>query len=290
MPRRRAEDAVHVVMTDHWIQRRAEPTPESGGGVYRGEVVPYYPAQAEELYVAAAQVEDGANLPAGIPRLRSAIEKAGKAARAEFCFELGRAYVKAGNPREAAEWFDEALRRKPDYRAAREELGAALVLAGAYPKAEEVLRGEGGTAALTNLGNALLRMGKLDEAQRALEGVDTPEGRNLLGLALVARGDQGGAEQAFREAIRLQPDLAGARANLGNLLAAKRAYREAAFHYGKAAAADPANAETHYRYGLALMLGGDNRKAIGELQTAVRLDPGRADAREDLSELLKSVR
>ena len=82
MPRRRTDDAVHVVMTDHYIQRRrpardllaarAE-TMDSG---YRGEVVPYYPDKgADELYVAVAQVRDGANLDGGIPRLRQAIER-----------------------------------------------------------------------------------------------------------------------------------------------------------------------------------------------------------------------
>jgi len=106
----------------------------------------------------------------------------------------------------------------------------------------------------------------------------------------VGRGDQASAERAFREAIRLQPDLAEARANLGNLLAARREYREAAFHYQRAVAADSGNAEMHYRYGLVLMLIGDARGAIEELQTTVKLDPKRADAREDLKELLKGVR
>ena len=53
MPRRRTEDVVHVVMTDHLIQRRppsgdlmaelAERHPTEAEE-YRGEVVPYYPA------------------------------------------------------------------------------------------------------------------------------------------------------------------------------------------------------------------------------------------------------
>jgi predicted CXXCH cytochrome family protein len=294
MPSRRTDDAVHVVMTDHWIRRRAEGTGATGFTDHEKrwsvplEVVAYYPVRAEELYLALAQVQDGANLEAGIPRLKAAIEKAGAACRAEFYFELGRAYVNAGRPEDAVPWFEEALRR--GYGAAREELGAALVAAGQYQRAVEALQGSNGPAAKSNLGNALLRLGRLDEAQRVLEGVDAPEALNLSGLVLVARGDRASAERAFREAIRLQPDLAAARANLGNLLAARRAYREAAFHYQRAVASDAGNAETHYRYGLALMLSGDNRKAIEELQTTVQLDPKRADAREDLAELLKSMR
>ena len=51
MPKRRTEDVVHAVMTDHWIQRRLPPRdlladlPERHGDAaeYKGEVVPYYP-------------------------------------------------------------------------------------------------------------------------------------------------------------------------------------------------------------------------------------------------------
>jgi hypothetical protein len=80
MPRRRTDDAVHVVMTDHYIQRHKPDRDllvtraETIEAAYRGEVVPYYPDKGtDELYLAVAQVRDGANLDAGIPRLRQAI-------------------------------------------------------------------------------------------------------------------------------------------------------------------------------------------------------------------------
>src|SRR5437870_4941315 len=52
MPKRRTDDAVHVVMTDHYIQRRQPPRDllapiserrETEENSYRGEVVLYYP-------------------------------------------------------------------------------------------------------------------------------------------------------------------------------------------------------------------------------------------------------
>src|SRR5262249_35472683 len=103
MPRRRAEDAVHGVMTDHYIQRRrhvgdllaARAEAEDEG--YRGEVVPYYPdTDADELYAAVAQVRDGSNLDGGIQRLRQAIERR-RPVQPEFYLELARAYAKSGN-------------------------------------------------------------------------------------------------------------------------------------------------------------------------------------------------
>src|SRR6185312_10838373 len=71
MPKRRTDDVVHVVMTDHLIQRRPPPgnlladkaeAVENNETAYHGEVVPYYPAKPEPLYAALAQIKDGSNL------------------------------------------------------------------------------------------------------------------------------------------------------------------------------------------------------------------------------------
>ena len=85
MPRRRTEDAVHVVMTDHFIQRvrpardLTAPLDEAttlAASHYQGEVALYYPPALPptpdtELYLALAQVQQGSNLAAGIPRLQT---------------------------------------------------------------------------------------------------------------------------------------------------------------------------------------------------------------------------
>src|SRR5260370_36176261 len=83
MPKRRTEDVVHVVMTDHLIRRRppshdllaelVERHPTEAEE-YRGEVVPYYPstlprAGSDALYRALAQVMMKNNLRAGIAEL-----------------------------------------------------------------------------------------------------------------------------------------------------------------------------------------------------------------------------
>src|SRR5262249_457729 len=124
MPRRRAEDAVHVVMTDHFIQRRKPardllaPLQEPGTAQsYRGEVVPYYPSAGGELSVALGRVRDSSNLTAGIPRLRRAIESR-QPAEPEFYLELGKAYARAGNWPEAIAWCEQATRRRPGFATA----------------------------------------------------------------------------------------------------------------------------------------------------------------------------
>ena len=154
MPKRRAQDAVHVVMTDHYIQRRKPAgdllgplqEPSNNENTYRGEVVPYYPQQLadsseNELYRAVAQVKDGTNLAGGIPALQQAIGKY-KPNRPEFYFELGKAYDKQQKPETGAHWLEEALHRQPDFAPATRELMAALFAAG-EPRRRSQHRGLG---------------------------------------------------------------------------------------------------------------------------------------------------
>ena len=112
MPKRRTQDVVRAVMTDHYIQRRPPPgdllaliseREEFDRNQYRGEVVPYYPSPLPQtpsnaLYLAVAQVTQKSNLKAGLPRLAAEIEKQ-KPARPEFYVELGEAWLNAGNPK-----------------------------------------------------------------------------------------------------------------------------------------------------------------------------------------------
>jgi predicted CXXCH cytochrome family protein len=309
MPKRRAEDAVHAVMTDHYIQRRKpardlltplqEPR-NSETHAYHGEVVLYYPPQLpatpeRELYLAVAQVQDGANLEAGIPRLREAIEKY-TPERPESYFELGRAYSKAGNPDEAIHWEEEALRRKADFPAAFKELGAILTAAGRPSRAAEVLEKAAAApshdaADIANLGNVYLHLGRVDLAletlQRALRANPyLPDANNSMGLASLQKGDRAGAENYFRNAIRLQPELAEAHNNLANLLAASGDYAQAAYHFEKAIASNPGYVEAHNSFALALIGMHAYDKALAELQETVRLDPNRAQAHSDLADVL----
>jgi len=254
MSKRRAEDAVHVVMTDHFIQRRKPARdllaqlPETAPA-YRGEVVPYYPATAtNELYLAVAQVQHEANLTAGIAKLERALTT-NPPQNPEFYVELGKAEAKSGKRAEAIHWFEEALRHRNDFHPALRELAAALAIAGNMPRAVEI--GERAcaqqppdTIALTNLGNAYLRQGNQDRAKQVLEHAlslnsDLPDAHNLLGLVWLAKQNQPAAEASFRQAIAIQPDLAEPHNNLANQLAGRRDFAEAAYHFQQAIAANP---------------------------------------------------
>src|SRR5712691_4656448 len=97
MPRRAADDAPQVTLTDHKIQRRPpprQPVPE----IYRGPVVAYFPPAPDALWLAIAQVRDGMNLEAGIRQL----EPLARSGNEEAARELAEAYRKTGRYRDAA--------------------------------------------------------------------------------------------------------------------------------------------------------------------------------------------
>jgi predicted CXXCH cytochrome family protein len=305
MPKRRTDDVVHVVMTDHYIQRvkpdrdllapMAEVANEPQG---REGVAPYYPSpltrSAEsELYVATAEVKHGSE--GGIAHLESAIVRYSPAAP-DFYFELGDGYARAGKSDEAIRWYKDALRKKPEFRPAIKQLAATLIGKGEYAQATEVLRQAvaappADEALFTDLGNAYLHQRMLPQAQQALRRAlelnpEQPEAQNLLGLVSVQRKDPVEAEIQFRAAIRSQPDFAEAHNNLGNLLAEAHNFSEAEYHFQRAVATDPNYAEAHHSYALVLALTQSYDQAVAELREAIRLDPKNAQTHDDLGDIL----
>jgi tetratricopeptide (TPR) repeat protein len=284
-------------MTDHYIQRHKPdrdllaPLEEQSEGD-PGAMTLYYPPQLphtpeNELYLSVAQAKDAD----GIRRLEGAIQKYAPA-RPEFYFELGEAYLKAGKNTDAIRWYEQALRRRPRYAAARKQLVFALFATGQVERAILALRNATpDTIVLTNLGNAYLRQRKIEQAEQVLQQAlrldpDAAEAQNLLGLAQLQSGDQKGAETRFREAIRILPELTAAHNNLANLLTGSGDYRQAAYHFEKAVGSDPMDADAHHGYGLLLVLLRSYDKAAMELREAVRLNPQSAEAHSDLGDLL----
>ena len=309
MPKRRTDDVVHVVMTDHYIQRRkpardllaplAEKI-ETDDNSYRGRVDLYYPpnlqdAAQQELYLAAAQVRQGANLTEGTAQLEAAIEKY-HPAEAEFYFELAEAYRKSGKPEKAIEMFQQTIRRKPDFWPAVQGLGATLARSGHLPQAKETLLKALPTmpenaSVLNDLGLVYIGTGETREAVDVLQKAaridpDYPDPYNNLGGALSRTGDRAAAEAAYRTAIQVQPDFAEAHRNLANLLADGGNFAEAQYHFQKAVQSNPNYAVAYYEYGLALAQREQFRQAKEQFQAASKADPNLAEAHNALGEML----
>lgn len=310
MAQRRTDDVIHAVMTDHYIRSRhpdrdlLAPRQEiiEGQGIgYRGEVALYYPPQlpaepASELDLAVAQVEAGTDLESGLPRLRRAIERT-RPNSYHYYYELAEAYFKARNVTEAFQWWEEALRRKPDFLPALRNYGKELAKEGRIDHGIEVLRRalavrQDDPRSLHDLALAYLLKGDsqvgLATLRRALAAdPDEPRSHNLLATQLYAAGDPSGAESAFREAIRLDPRFGTAHANLASLLVAEQRLDEAEYHFRRAVELSPEYSKGRLDYAVFLADHGRSLdQALHHLNAAVEFDPESVDARVGLGYVL----
>ena len=99
-----------------------------------------------------------------------------------------------------------------------------------------------------------------------------------MGTALEANGELNAALDSFREAIRLQPDLAAAHNNLGTVLKSLGRSREAIASFEEAVRLNGDLAEAHVGLGGALHLAKRMDEAVAAYDRALQLqgDPGRA--------------
>jgi predicted CXXCH cytochrome family protein len=284
MPKRRTQDVIHAVMTDHYIQRRPPanlqaPLAESNARQYRGPVVPYYPSPLPRtpenlLYEAVAQVTQQSNLKA-LPRLAAEIA-AQQPSRPEFYVELGEAWLNAGQPRNAVAAFDQALKRAPNSSVALLDLASALTQSGQNARATEVLK-RGLSAGLSDpllwyqLGLADHDAGAFEKALALDPGM--AEAHNALGELLAGSGNMTRAETEFREALRIEPDLPVAQSNLGHSLAARGALPEAAWYFERAVRRTPDDADTRVNYAATLVALNHPDDALRQLQAALKLRP-----------------
>jgi predicted CXXCH cytochrome family protein len=309
MPKRRTEDVVHAVATDHLIPRRLPPGDlladrperhETGALAYRGPVALYYPESLpptpeNELYLAVAQVKQGSNLAQGIPQLRAALEKH-QPSRAEFYLELADAYVASGQIEASLPYYRAAVQRNDQFAHGHQKLGTALRRAGQHREAAQSLERATALApsspvAWHELGLVYRALGRETDAIAAIgkaieRDPDLSEAHNNLGILWLSRSELARAEASFREAIRIKPDAADARGNLANLLAGAGNFPAAREQFDAALRLRPNDAPTRFNYALLLGRAGRVDDAQRQLESALRSDPRFPEAHELLGDLL----
>jgi predicted CXXCH cytochrome family protein len=311
MPKRRTDDAVHIVMTDHKIVRMKPPgdllaekteIPESPATSYRGEVVPYLqPAPAPNsddlLYDALAQIADRSNLNTGLNRLAGLIGRL-HPSQPGFYSGLAEGYRSAGDMPKAIAWFEEAARRAPNSEIIQLERGNAFIASNQWAKAEAALRmatklQPEDAAAWGLLGWALWQQDKTSEAKSDLEKAieldpDAPDPHNYLASLLMASGDAPGAEKQFRDALTIDPGVAPWQSNLGLLLASRGRMAEGAEHFERAIRLDPAYLPGRLNYARVLATQNNFDAAEQQVNAALALDPKLAPARQLLGSILSA--
>lgn len=308
MPKRRTDDVVHAVMTDHWIQRRkpardllADKTElkQTEANAYRGKAELYYPAALprpeDELYLAIAQVSQSSNLKEGIARLTAALEKY-RPERSEYYLQLGDALANVGRFGEALPVYEEAVRREPESVAALERMGICLAALRQYPRAEAIfdhalkLRPASGEIWL-QLGLARAGAGRIGDAIAAFQKAsdidpDLVEAYNSEGAMEFESGDAIQGEAALRKAIGAQPNYAPAHNNLGNLLAETGRFAEAEYQFQAALRYQENYVGARYNYALALNRIHRVEDARAQVEAILAINPRSAEGHEFLGNIL----
>jgi len=296
MPKRRTEDAVQVVMTDHLIQR-LKPAgdllarlPEKDEA-YRGAIVVYYPEKLpereQEAYLGIALVAHGADRDRGIAILEGVAGRGGPI-EPKVWTSLGDARMAEGNFQAAAKAYSAALNLDAGLEKARYNYAHALERlgddAGAQREYERLIAARSGFAeAHTGLGDLLAKSGQRERAaaeyQAAIRSRSADaEPHSRLGGIYLAQGRISEANEELKTALRIDPDLADAHNNLARLTAAQGDLDGALKSARQAASLDPGNAEIRLNLGRLLYMRNDHRAAITEFEQLVRDRPELAEA------------
>ena len=319
MPKRRTEDVVHVVMTDHLIQRRPrardllaafEERHPGESEEYRGEVVPYYPATLprtgpDALYRALAQVTMKNNLRAGVAEF-GRLMAAQQPREPEWHIQLGDARLANGELLKAIASYQSAVRLRPQMPRALQFLARGLRAAGqlaasmdALRKAVEIAPSDGGS--WYQLGVVESDLGRNDEAIEKLRRAinldpDLPGVQTTLGRIQLTAGQLDAAKVSLVEALRIDPyestawDLAGrvltTKGEFPEALCSANEFDRAEEHVRKALGADAQMPEAHALLGGLLARKGQLAEATSEYREAVGLRPELARTRLDLASVL----
>jgi tetratricopeptide (TPR) repeat protein len=219
---------------------------------------------------------------------------------------LAQTLFQSGRFDEAIVECQKALQIKPDFAAAHNNLGAALVenqwggdgarrQNGAVDEAivhyRSALQIKPDFAqAWSNLGTALLLKGQVEEAiasyQKALEiDPNYAEARYSLGNALLAEGRYSESIADYEAAVRIRPDYFEAHYNLGRVLATIGKTDEALKEFNEALRASGDSAKVHCALGSLLGRMGHREEAVAHLTEALRLKPDYEYAKQRLREL-----
>ena len=297
MPKRRTEDVVHVIMTDHLISRRPPPgdlladlaekhPPETED--YRGEVVPYYPAVLPNaMYGALAQVLMANNLQKGMAEFSREITMH-PPREADWYLAFGDGWQALGKPAQASAAYERALQMRPD------SLRGLLSLAGVAKAAGRPQRAQEALARATEIaprdGRAWFQEGMLEAEQGHTEDAlskmrkaialdpDLPGAYTSMASVLMLAGQSAPADAALGDALRIDPYDAMAWDLAGRSAAGNRRMPEALFDFERAIRYRPNFAPHLYDYALALASTGRSADARQSAEAALKADPKMAEA------------
>lgn len=180
----------------------------------------------------------------------------------------------------------QALRLRPDFLEALNNLGNALVSQSQHEAAIDCYRRvlelrPAFAQAHSNLGAAFRNLNRLDEALACYREAlrlepQFPDALCNLGDLLALQGKLDEAAAHYRQVLRLRPDHVEALSSLGSVLTRTGSLDEALDHLRRAVAMRPDHAEAHCNLGNALAAQGEHGQALAAYDQALRLNPSLA--------------
>jgi tetratricopeptide (TPR) repeat protein len=263
MPKRRTQDVVHVVMTDHRIRRQpggpdllaplAESEPVLTGirlldsRAPRGALGEVYRAAAVVRAVAAAEA---------VAYLEKMLAAA-RPAEIEPWLDLAQAQIQQRRFAEAERTLRDVLARSPEHPQALEWLALARAGQGKADEAVDILR----------------RVLALSPSGRA-------EAEYNLGRLLTVRGRPDEAEEHLEQALAARPNLVTALYHLGEVRAGLGRRDDALACWRRALEIDPSHTNSYISLARALLAGGERAEALRYLRhgAAAAAQPGEVAA------------
>lgn len=238
------------------------------------------PNDVDALHLLGLLRHQRGDLEEGVYLLTRAHELAPEEAGIEA--SLATLHFREGDYTAAQAGYQRALALDPNLGGAHSGIGQIALLSGDSVLAEQhfriALRAGEDAQALAGLGGLLLERGDLDAALRHLGRAadlapDDAMVQLMLGQAFARRDTPAFAEQAFANALRLQPQLHQARSLLGALLIRAKRPREAEPYFQELLSAPGLEATAYV--GLADAARADNRleEAVASYRAALAIDP-----------------
>jgi tetratricopeptide (TPR) repeat protein len=232
-----------------------------------------------------------------VQHLRLAVELEPALEKAQL--NLANNLIKIGRLDEAVSTYRQLLEVDPSNLEARSRLGTALAQSGRLDEGIAELRlvaerDPGNARARLNLGVALAENGDLRgaiEEHLAVLQLNPDKGRMTLthfnlGTFYKKTGDPQRAEDHFRKALELDPGLAGAHFDLGEIMSGQGRFAEALPNYLRAAEIQPKSAIVQLRVATTLMSLERYSDAVRALERSVAQIPGERRLLHALARLL----
>ena len=196
-------------------------------------------------------------------------------------FNLGIAYSKLNQLKEAENAYREALRWKPKFIEAHNNLGEIFLRQGRLEEAEKELRlatelGPDFALAFSNLGDLYLRLKQTVKARQSIERAleldpDLASAHNLMGNYWRQEGKLNEARDEYQKALKLDPDYEKAWYNLGVIASDFGRWEEAKEFFLKSIELQPNFAEGYAGLGLYYLQMKKWDEAISHLRKAQEL-------------------